>query len=310
MHLLLATIALRPYVFVFLAVFLLGSVTNFGWRTTVWFTALTYFTALAAEWSSIHSGFPFGLYHYVQATRGREIWVAGVPFFDSLSFTFLAFASYTTALLLATPLCRNGWDLRLLDTWAIRRAPRVWLMAAVFMMLVDTVVDPLSVRGDRWFLGHLFWYDPPGVHFGVPISNYVGWFLLAAVAIAIFCTLDARMSRSRTRPRGIAAGMPSRALIGPLLYLGMVMFGITMLFWIGAAEIAWASLFTYLPFLALGLHIVTRPGSYGARDAIGRHLDDFPYDRQYLRGSDCQDASGAATTETRIRQNPNQRSSA
>ena len=41
------------------------------------------------------------------------------------------------------------------------------------MVMVDMVVDPLSVRGDRWFLGKIFWYDPPGPHFGEPISNYL-----------------------------------------------------------------------------------------------------------------------------------------
>ena len=95
MHLLLSTIALRPYVFVFLASFLLIAIVNFGLRTTLLFTVLTYAVSLACEWSSVHNGFPFGLYHYIEATRGREIWVVGVPFMDSLSFTFLSFASYT-----------------------------------------------------------------------------------------------------------------------------------------------------------------------------------------------------------------------
>ena len=89
MNLLLSTIALRPYVFIFLASFLFIAIVNFGVRTTILFTALTYAVALACEWSSVHNGFPFGLYHYVEATRGREIWVLGVPFMDSLSFTFL-----------------------------------------------------------------------------------------------------------------------------------------------------------------------------------------------------------------------------
>src|SRR5579859_2571618 len=145
MQLLLATIALRPYVFVFLAAFLFSSIVNFGLRTTLLFTVFTYGVAFICEWSSVHNGFPFGLYHYIAATRDREIWLAGVPFFDSLSFTFLAFASYTLALLLCAPLCREGLDLRLLDTRAIRQAPRVWLMAALFMTMVDWVVDPLSV---------------------------------------------------------------------------------------------------------------------------------------------------------------------
>src|SRR5271166_6970215 len=258
MYLLLSTIALRPYVFVFLAVYLFVSVVNFGFRTTAIFTVLTYAVALACEWSSVHNGFPFGLYHYIEATRGRELWVFGVPFMDSLSFTFLAFASYTLALLLSSPLYRRGADFRILDTWQIRRAPRVWLMAALFMVMVDMVVDPLSVLGERWFLGKIFWYDPPGPHFGVPISNYLGWFFVAAITVAIFQWLDRLLNRGRGKPAGVAPAAPSRALWGPGLYAGVVGFAIVMLFRIRAPEIAWAGIFLFLPLLALGLHIVTR----------------------------------------------------
>src|SRR5579864_99081 len=112
MHLLLSTIALRPYVFIFLASFLFISIANFGLRTTFLFTTITYIVALACEWSSVHNGFPFGLYHYIEATRGREIWIFGVPFMDSLSFTFLSFASYTLALMVASPIQWCGMDLK------------------------------------------------------------------------------------------------------------------------------------------------------------------------------------------------------
>ena len=50
-----------------------------------------------------------------------------------------------------------------------------------------------------------------------------------------------------------------------------------MLFRIGATEIGWASLFIYLPFLTLAIHIVTRSESYGGPEAIENHLRDFPY---------------------------------
>ena len=195
-HLLIATVALRPYVFVFLAAFLFIAIISYGLRTTLLFAVMTYVVALACERSSIHNGFPFGLYHYIGATHGRELWVAGVPFMDSLSFTFLGFASFTVALLANSPLYRRGPDLRLLDTWKLRRSPRVWLMAALFMVMVDLVVDPLSVRGDEWFLGKIFWYDPPGPHFGVPISNYLGWFFVAAIAVGLFQALDGWLNRS------------------------------------------------------------------------------------------------------------------
>jgi uncharacterized membrane protein len=280
MHLLIATVELRPYVFIFLAAFLFISVINFGVRTTLLFTVLTYIVSLACEWSSVHNGFPFGLYHYIDATRGRELWIAGVPFMDSLSFTFLGFASYTVALLIASPLYRRGLDWRVLDTWKIRRSPRVWLMAALFMVMVDMVVDPLSVRGDRWFLGKIFWYDAPGPHFGVPISNYLGWFFVAAITVAMFQLLDGWLNRGVDHPAGALPTFPSRALLGPMLYAGIVVFGIAMLFTIGARDIAWASVFIYLPFAVLILHIATRAESYGDDAAVARHLADFPHDKQ------------------------------
>jgi uncharacterized membrane protein len=277
MQLLLSTIELRPYVVAFLVAFLFISTANFGLRTTVIFAAMTYLVSLASEWSSVHNGIPFGLYHYIQRTRGEEIWVAGVPLFDSLSFTFLAFSSYTVALLLCSPLYRRGWDLRVLDTWRIRRSPRVWLMAALFMVRVDMVVDPLSVLGQRWFLGRIFWYEPPGPYFGVPISNYLGWYLVAAVSIAIFQTLDWLLNRDAGKPFAALPNLPSRAILGPMLYAGIVCFGITMLFVIRAPEIGWASVFIFLPFLVMTLHIVTRAECYGDTAAIESHLADFPF---------------------------------
>jgi Carotenoid biosynthesis protein len=283
MHLLLSTIELRPYVFVFLGFYLAIAIVNFGLRTTLLFTLLTYTVAWACEYSSVHNGFPFGLYHYIEATRGREIWVAGVPFMDSISFTFLAFTSYTVALLLSAPLYRRGWDLRTLDTWKLRRSPRVWLMAALFMVMVDMVVDPLSVHGNQWFLGKIFWYDPPGPHFGVPISNYLGWYFVAAVTIAIFQLLDRWLNGGGRKPFGAIPAAPSRALWGPGLYAGIVGFGIFMLFRIGAPEIGWASIFIFLPMAGLGVHIVTRAESWGDAAAVERHLEDFPYERPKRR---------------------------
>jgi putative membrane protein len=280
--LLIGTILLRPYVFVFLASFLFISIVNYGLRTTLLFAIVTLASANLCEWSSIHNGFPFGLYHYYDTTRARELWIAGVPLMDSLSFTFLGFASYTVAMLINAPLYRRGLDLRLLDTGRLRRAPRVWFMAALFMVMIDLVVDPLSVRGDRWFLGKLFWYDPPGPHFGVPITNYFGWFLIAAIAVGLFQTLDGWLNRPGVRPFGVVPQFPARALMGPLLYAGIVTFGITMLFVIGADEIAWASVFIFLPFLVLIISIVTRASNYGDEAAIARHLADFPFDAPFI----------------------------
>ena len=76
---------MRPYVFAFLAAYLVAAVLHLGWRSTLWFTVVGYLIAFASEFSSINTGFPYGWYYYIDVTKDQELWIAGVPFFDSLS---------------------------------------------------------------------------------------------------------------------------------------------------------------------------------------------------------------------------------
>jgi hypothetical protein len=176
MDLLVGTLLLRPYVFGFLAAFLVAGAVDLGWRRTLLFGAWVGPVAWLAEFSSTRIGVPFGLYHYTGDTRGRELFIANVPFMDCLSFTFLAYAAFCLAR--AVLRARRGPD------------AMVVLVAGVAMMLLDVVIDPLAVRGDRWFLGRIFYYPDGGVYFGVPVSNFVGWMIVGWVGIGgyAFCS--------------------------------------------------------------------------------------------------------------------------
>jgi putative membrane protein len=169
MDLLLGTFALRPYVFGFVAAFLVAGAWDLGWRRTLRFGVWVAPLAWLSEFTSTRIGIPFGLYHYTGTTRGQELFVADVPLMDSLSFTFLTYAAFCLA---------RG-------TLARRQAsPAVVAVASgVLMMLLDVVIDPVAVRGDQWFLGHIFYYVDGGVYFGVPLSNFAGWMILGTVAV-------------------------------------------------------------------------------------------------------------------------------
>src|SRR4029453_6008538 len=162
--LLLGTLLLRPYVFAFLAVFAWAATRDLGARRMLGFLAWGFTVAFAAEYASTRGGVPFGLFHYTGATRGIELYLGNVPFFDSLSFPFLAYASFCLARRVLGPVDRG----------------RITLLAGVLMMLLDVVIDPLAVRGDRWFLGPLFYYPTPGHYFGVPLVNFAGWVIVGA----------------------------------------------------------------------------------------------------------------------------------
>jgi len=225
MDLVTGTLALRPYVFAFLVLFLMAGSADLGWRRTFGFGASVWPVAWLAEFASTRIGLPFGLYHYTGITRGRELYIANVPFMDSLSFTFLAYASFCLAR----------------AALAGRRVPR-WtqaLVTGVLMTALDMVIDPLAVRGDRWFLGRIFYYPDGGAYFGVPLSNFAGWTIVGAVSVGIYLVAGA------ARPPSSAGGLrevPGAAVAvsrlgarvwpGVALYYVVLGFNLAMTAWI------------------------------------------------------------------------------
>ncbi len=87
------TIVLRPYVFIFLAAFLFSAIKLIGWPRTWRFWLVSWTTAFVCEFSSTRTGIPFGWYFYNGSTVGQELYFFDVPFMDSISFSFLLFAS-------------------------------------------------------------------------------------------------------------------------------------------------------------------------------------------------------------------------
>jgi uncharacterized membrane protein len=242
------TLWLRPYVFIFLGVYLLLASWHLGVGRAVAFLILGYFISWGAEFWSIHFGFPFGEYLYIPATRGQELWLAGVPFMDSLSYVFLAYASYTLALV---ALGHGRWEGRryYLEREAdLQGSLRVLILGAVLMVALDIVIDPVALRGYRWFLGQIYGYPEPGVYFGITLSNFGGWFLVALVLIRVLQNLATRLPSSPWWDGG-RRRLPSQALLGPALYLGILSFNLAMTFWIGEACLGWVDIFIYLPFL-------------------------------------------------------------
>ena len=205
----IGTLGLRPYVFVFLAVYLVAAVRDLGLRRALAFTGWAWVVAFLAEFLSTRTGIPFGLYHYTEATRGQELFLANVPFMDSLSFTFLAYASFCLARLC---LGKSG-------------GAAVVLLSGLLMMLLDVVIDPLAVRGERWFLGQVFYYPEGEVYFGVPLSNFVGWAVVGWVIVGGLLRLSSLA--------GPVTARVERPIPGAALYYGVLAFNLAVTWWIG-----------------------------------------------------------------------------
>jgi putative membrane protein len=241
--LLASTVALRPYVFVFLGAFLLLATLHLGAGRAIVFLVLGYLISWGAEVCAINFGFPFGEYLYIPATLDRELWLAGVPFMDSLSYLFLAYASYCLAL---TAL-GAGRGLRVQEDANLPESWRTLILGAALMVTLDIIIDPVALRGYRWFLGQIYGYPGGGVYFGVPLSNFAGWFLVALVLIRVLQYLLSAPAPARFWDWG-RRPLPA-PLLGSGLYLGILGFNLTMTFLIGETCLGWVGVFIYLPFL-------------------------------------------------------------
>jgi putative membrane protein len=117
---------------------------------------------LAVEAAGVASGLPFGAYAYSDALGPR---VAGVPLVVPLAWTWMAWPAWLAA-----------------GRVVVGRTRRVAL-AGVGLAAWDLFLDPQMVAEGYWR-----WADPrpalPGVP-GVPVSNYLGWLVVAVGLMAL-----------------------------------------------------------------------------------------------------------------------------
>src|SRR5262249_50406944 len=144
-------------------------------------------------------------------TRGQELFIVDVPFIDSLSFVFLAYAAYCLA--------RAGLAQRGVPRWVMAVA------AGVLMRGLVIVIGPLAVRGVPWFLAPPFGSAQPGIYFGGPLSNFAGWVIVGTVGVGLFLTLGKDYSGRRIWP-------------GVALYYAVLGFNLTMTLQIGELLLA------------------------------------------------------------------------
>lgn len=274
--LLLHTLELRPYVFVFLIMYMIGCSLHLGSKRAVIFCLAGYGIAWLSEYSSIHNGFPYGYYFYVEQTRGAEFWVGGVPLIDSLSYVFLAYASYSMALFMCAPVMLLRKTPYVLETRAMRKSVFTGFLGAVLFVYLDIIIDPVALKGSRWFLGQLYGYPDGGAYFGVPISNFAGWLLVGFLMISALQAIDNYLQKAGASDHA-GYHYPWRYLAGPLLYYGVLIFNLSVTFAIGEKTLGWVGIFIVaLPSLLICSAIKIKLSSGNIQKALDTHLSDFP----------------------------------
>lgn len=239
LELLWKTVLLRPYVFAFLVVYILSASLHIGFTRALAYVPTGYGIAWCSEWLSTHYGVPYGFYRYIPSTADRELWIGGIPFMDSLSYVFLSYAAYGTTKFLWLKSNPRG-------------NPRSWkftFAGAGFLTLMDVIIDPVALQGDRWFLGKIYEYPSGGIYFGVPLSNFLGWFI---VGIALTRLLQYLGKQSFPRTLRSSLGL----YLAVCLYVSVIIFNVSVAIYIKAWEIVFADFVIILLTVLIVMKIV------------------------------------------------------
>ena len=137
---------------------------RYGFKALALF-ATAFGFGVAVEWLGKTTGIPFGTYDYTAPGPA----VFGVPLLVPLGWW-----AFTLIALSVTP-------------------PRfkLWL-APLALVAWDVGLDPLMVREGFWQFGN------PGFYYGVPLSNFIGWYVSGVVLVWLLLRLEPRLRFERS----------------------------------------------------------------------------------------------------------------
>jgi putative membrane protein len=140
---------------------------RYRWSGVLAFLVVCLVVSNILENTSILTGFPFGHYHY---TSGPKLFL--VPLFIGPSYFATAYLAWMLAIVLIGDVRRGG-------SWFTTVA--VPVIAAAVMVMWDLTFDPTAST-----IKHFWIWEQGGGYFGVPLTNYIGWFFTVYVFLQLF----------------------------------------------------------------------------------------------------------------------------
>lgn len=142
---------------------------SYGWKSIDVFILVTVIVSTILESSSILNGFPLGHYYYTSLLGPR---LGLIPVFVYVSYVSLGYLAWVLATLLVSEVRRSS-------SFFITVA--VPLIASSLMVSWDLSADPIGST-----IKHAWIWTQGGAYFGVPLSNFVGWFLIVYLIFQLF----------------------------------------------------------------------------------------------------------------------------
>jgi uncharacterized membrane protein len=138
-----------------------------GWKRVLLLVGLTFGVSLLFESVGVATGLIYGPYHYTDKLGPKFLGL--VPYLIPLAWFMML---YPSLLIAAHLVPENGRP--------VQRGLAVAALGALIMTAWDLAMDPFMV-----LIGHWVW-DVPGDYFGIPLQNYLGWWVTTFVTLGLY----------------------------------------------------------------------------------------------------------------------------
>jgi len=168
-------------------VFTIGlAIAIYSWKGAILLLAACLTIPFAVENLGVHTGFPYGRYHFEVGASLPHVGV--VPVIVGPLYFCVGFLAWIVASVLL-----DDADLKLDRRLNVVVLP---ILSAFVMVQWDLVMDPPNSTLERAWL----WHDGGG-YFGVPLSNYLGWYLTVWLFFQAFAVIIRRRPELFSKPR-------------------------------------------------------------------------------------------------------------
>lgn len=194
---------------ILLAFALLHGVRRYGWDTMLIWGGITFFISWSAETLSIITGFPFGGYHYTEVLGVKA---GAVPLAIMAAYFVIGYLAWTMGTIFVGSLSR-GIERRNLFL--------IPFVASFLMVMWDLCLDPIKSTIERAWV-----WEEGGVYWGVPISNFLGWYLTVFLIFQVFALF---LYRNGGNERFLQSKV--YWILAPIMYLGLALEYLLYPFW-------------------------------------------------------------------------------
>jgi putative membrane protein len=178
---------------------------SIGNKKAIVFLIIALSVSFLLELIGVTAGYPLGItYSYDKSFSPFNVF--GLPVIVPINWAIINILGYSIVTSMLTLSGRNKPNANSKKISLVL----LIILDALVVTSMDVILDPLRVAQGSWT-----WLEG-GPFYGVPISNYIGWFVVASISIGVFRIIEYKKPGEEKILKGTMSAMP------PIIYMLIV----------------------------------------------------------------------------------------